>query len=47
MIHPIYEKVKDRLFENDPVLKKLVKRIEGEGKEDDKDNKDRQILKRD
>jgi hypothetical protein len=47
MIHPIYDKVKDRLFEHDPVLRKLVKRIEGEDKKDDKEDKDREVSQRD
>lgn len=45
MLHPIYDKVKDRLFQNDPVLKKLVERIKGE--DNDQKDQDREISQRD
>lgn len=45
MLHPIYNEVKDRLFQNDPVLKKLVERIKGE--DNDQKDQDREVSQRD
>lgn len=45
MLHPIFEEVADRIFLHDPVLRKLVKRIQEEGKNGE-NTKDKEILKR-
>lgn len=46
MLHPIFEQVADRIFLHDPVLRKLVKRIQEEGK-DDKNTESKEVSKRD
>ncbi len=45
MLHPIFEQVADRIFLHDPVLRKLVKRIQEEEK-DDKSTESKEVSKR-
>ena len=50
MIHPLFNNIVDRIFEQDPVLHKLVQKIKKDDKDatkekdDDTNSRDRKIL---
>lgn len=41
MIHPLFDDIVDRIFEQDEILHRLVQRLKEEEKENDGDNKDK------
>lgn len=48
MLHPIFNEVADRIFLHDPILRKLVERIQREeDNKDDESAKNKEIPKRD
>lgn len=47
MISPLFESIKDNIFDQDPILKRMVKKLieeKEEGVEDDENTEDKEIL---
>ena len=44
MIHPLFKDIVDMIFEQDPVLKKLVQTVKNEESKDDASSEDKKIL---